>query len=635
MSKAFNKIISAVALAITLSAPTFAAGMVDLTQMFNQSTRDLADGERISIGQQMISEGRAFSAAKPVEVGDQAEFNSYNLETNRNEKIKATVKKIGKHCYIYLQNGQKVDQKTIDKIANAFDNKIYPQDRSMFGSEWTPGIDDDARIILLLLDIKDGYNPSAGNYAYTGGYFNAGDCYPKSKYPNSNQKEMLYLDINPSDPASDKFLSVVAHEFQHMIHWNYDPKEYTWLNESMSQLAPFLCGYGHPSQIESYLKNTDNNLCGWLDEDMVANYGHVYMWAQYISTRIASTDERRRAFIRRMVSQKSQGMAGINAAIEKQGIKNSAKNLFRNFCVANYLNDDRISNSDYGYPNTLSRFYLNPEIKIDKAPFKGKASVKCWSSKCIKINPAVMKGKKVLVNFSGQKIATTEYKNAFDVALVHYCSDGKELPKVNWLTVKDYKVSQEVVVPAEYDRMLMVVVNRGPETMKAEQAFAKNAGSANFIFSFGSSATSANNIAANKSTTKPKTAKAKSSNTKKSIMSEILASVEKTNASNAKLGKGNQEEQQENAVEYELAINHLISVERLFLAMVKKDIANDSGNIAKEFITFYVNSPKERKICLCGIMRKLKEVLTFEKLQGSAIAAELLDMIEADENSEE
>ena len=203
------------------------------------------------------------------------------------------------------------------------------------------------------------------------------------------------------------------------------------------------------------------------------------------------------------------------------------------------------------------------------------------------------------------------------------------------MTVKDYKVSQEVVVPAEYDRMLMVVVNRGPETMKAEQAFAKNAGSANFIFSFGSSATSANNIAANKSTTKPKTAKAKSSNTKKSIMSEILASVEKTNASNAKLGKGNQEEQQENAVEYELAINHLISVERLFLAMVKKDIANDSGNIAKEFITFYVNSPKERKICLCGIMRKLKEVLTFEKLQGSAIAAELLDMIEADENSEE
>ena len=646
MSKALNKIISAVALSIALAAPTYAAGVIDLTQMFNQSTRELADGERISVGEENVRLGRAFADVKPVEVGDQTTFNTYNLENNCNEKIKATCKKIGKHCYVYVQNGQKVDQKTVDKLANAFDNKIYPTDRQMFGNEWSPGIDDDARITLLLLDIKDGYNPNTGNYAYTGGYFNAGDCYTKAKYPTSNQKEMLYLDINPSDPTSDKFLSVVAHEFQHMIHWNHDPKEYTWLNESMSQLAPYLCGYGHPSQVDAFLRSPDNNMCAWSDDDMVANYGQVYMWAQYISTRIASTDDRRQAFIRRMVAQTSQGMAGINAAIEKQGIKNSARNLFRNFCVANYLNDDRISNGDYGYGKALSRFYLNPEIKVDKAPAKGKSSVKCWSAKCIKINPASIKGKKVNVSFAGQKIATTELKNAFDVALVHYSSDGKVLPKVNWLPVKDYKVSQEVTIPAEYDRMLMVVVNRGPETMKAEQAFAKNAGSANFTFAIGgtASANGGTTVAAAKSTTKKSTTtttkkkSTKSNNAqavRKSIMSEILASVDKTNASSAKLGKGNETEQQENAIEYELATQRLIYVERLFLAMVKKEIANDSSTIAREFITFYVNSPKERKICLCGIMRSLKEVLRFEKLQGSATAAELLEMIEADEASEE
>ena len=641
MSKAFNKIIGAVALAISLSVPSYAGDVIDLTQMFNQNTRELADGERISVGQDNIQRGVALADVKPIEVGDQATFNTYNLEQNCNEKIKATVKKIGKHCYVYLQNGQKVDQKTIDKIANAFDNKIYPEDRSMFGSEWTPGIDDDARITLLLLDIKDGYNPSAGRTAYTGGYFNAGDCYTKSKYATSNEREMLYLDINPSDPTSDKFLSVVAHEFQHMIHWNHDPKEYTWLNESMSQLAPYLCGYGHPSQVDAFLRSPDNNLCGWLDDDMVANYGQVYMWAQYISTRIASTEDRRRAFIRRMVAQPSQGMSSINSAIEKQGIKNSARNLFRNFCVANYLNDDRISNGDYGYASSLSRFYLNPEMKFDKAPFKGKSSVKCWSAKCAKINPAVMKGKKVQFSFAGQKIATTEYKNAFDVAIVNYSSDGKVLPKVNWMPVKDNKVNQEFVVPTEYDRMLMVVVNRGPETSKAEQAFAKNAGAANFTFAFGSTSSNVAASVSNKpktnktktASTKTKSNKTKSSNSQKSIMAEILTNVDKTNASSAKLGKGNETQQQESAVEYELAIQRLISVERLFLAMVKKEIAGDSGNIAKEFITFYVNSPKERKICLCGIMRKLKEVLTFEKLQGSAIAAELLDMIEADEAS--
>ena len=337
-----------------------------------------------------------------------------------------------------------------------------------------------------------------------------------------------------------------------------------------------------------------------------------------------------------MVAQKSQGMAGIDAAIEKQGIKNSAKNLFKNFCVANYLNDDRISNGDYGYSDSLSRFYLNPEIKLDKAPFKGKSSVKCWSSKCIKINPAVLKGKSVNVSFAGQKIATSEFKNAFDVALVHYSSDGSVLPKVNWLPVRENKINQEVVIPAEYDRMLMVVVNRGPEAVRAEQVFAKNAGSANFTFAIGSSSENGIQVASvNKSknvSTKPKSKKSsKAYAARKSILTEIAENLEKTSASNAKLGKGSEAEQQESAVEYELAIQRLISIERLFLAMVKKEIANDSGNLARDFITFYVNSPDSRKKALRGIVKKLKEVLTFEKLQGSAVAADLLDMIEADE----
>lgn len=639
MPRAFSKIIGAAALAITLSAPSFAAGAVDLTQMFIQNTRGIADSERISVGQENVREGRAFADVKPAEVGDQATFNTYNLEANCNEKIKATLKKIGKHCYIYLQNGKNVDQKTIEKIAHAFDNRIYPEDRSMFGEEWNPGIDDDSRITLLLLDIKDGYNPSAGNYAYTGGYFNAGDCYTKAKYATSNQREMLYLDINPSDPTSEKFMSVVAHEFQHMIHWNHDPKEYTWVNEAMSQLAPYLCGYGHPSQVDAFLRSPDNNLCAWSDDDVVANYGQAYMWAQYISTRIANTDERRRAFIRRMVAQTSAGMNGVNAAIEKQGIKNSARNIFRNFCVANYLNDDRISNGDYGYTKDLSRFYLNPGLKLDKAPFKGKSSVKCWSSKCIKINPASMKGKKVLVSFAGQKIATSEVKNAFDVALAHYSStDTSILPTVNWLTVKDYKVNQEVVIPAEYDRMFLIVVHRGPETAKAEQAFAKACGAANFTFAFGS-ASANNGTAASVASAKPKTVAKKKSTTKKkatskSIMSEILANVDRTNASGEKLGKGSEEEQAANMVEYELAEQRLKFIENIFIAQVKKEIAGDSSTIAREFITFYANSSPERKICLCGIMRKLKEILIFEKLQGSATAVELLEMIEADENGE-
>lgn len=633
MPKALLRLCSAAALSMLLALPAHAQ-MVDLTQMFNNNTRALADSERVSVGQQMMREGRAFADVKPAEVGDKATFNTYNLEKNTNEKIQATLKKIGKHCYVYVATGAKVDAKSIDKLVNAFDNKIYPEDRSMFGEEWNPGIDDDARITLLLLDIKDGYNPSTGNYAYTGGYFNAGDCYTKEKYPTSNQREMLYLDVNPSDPSSDKFLSVVAHEFQHMIHWNHDPKEFTWVNESMSQLASYLCGYGHPSQVDAFLRSPDNNMCAWSDDDMVANYGQVYMWAQYISTHIASTDERRRSFIRKMVGQTSHGMSGINAAIEKQGIKNNAKTLFKNFCVANYLNDNSIANGAYGYDNNLSRFYLDPEIKIDKAPFKGKSSVKCWSAKAIKINPASFKGNTITVNFAGQKIATTEYSNAFDVAVVNYASDGNTAPSVTWLNVKDFKACQQINVSSKHDRMMLVVVHRGSEVMKVEQAFAKNCGAANFAFALSAgnepvklaSSTSTKAKAAKKTTTKKKSTKKKTS---KSILNEMFACMDQTSASSEKLGKGSEEQQQETNVEYELAQQRLKAIENLFLANVKQEINGDTCELAEAYITHFVNAGPIRKLLMVPSMRRLIEVLNFEKLNGNERAAQLLEMLEA------
>ena len=633
MPKALLRLCSAAALSMLLALPAHAQ-MVDLTQMFNNNTRALADSERVSVGQQMMREGRAFADVKPAEVGDKATFNTYNLEKNTNEKIQATLKKIGKHCYVYVAAGAKVDAKSIDKLVNAFDNKIYPEDRSMFGEEWNPGIDDDARITLLLLDIKDGYNPNTGNYAYTGGYFNAGDCYTKEKYPTSNQREMLYLDVNPSDPSSDKFLSVVAHEFQHMIHWNHDPKEFTWVNESMSQLASYLCGYGHPSQVDAFLRSPDNNMCAWSDDDMVANYGQVYMWAQYISTRIASTDERRRSFIRKMVGQTSHGMSGLNAAIEKQGIKNNAKTLFKNFCVANYLNDNSIANGAYGYDNNLSRFYLDPEIKIDKAPFKGKSSVKCWSAKAIKINPSSFKGNTITVNFAGQKIATTEYSNAFDVAVVNYASDGNTDPSVTWLNVKDFKACQQINVSSKHDRMMLVVVHRGSEVMKVEQAFAKNCGAANFAFALSAgnepvklaSSTSTKAKAAKKTTTKKKSTKKKTS---KSILNEMFACMDQTSASSEKLGKGSEEQQQETNVEYELAQQRLKAIENLFLANVKQEINGDTCELAEAYITHFVNAGPIRKLLMVPSMRRLIEVLNFEKLNGNERAAQLLEMLEA------
>ena len=631
MSKFSLKMACVAALVLLMASPGYTHESIDLTQHFARETMALAETEFKDINGEAVRRvpaGVAYADIKPPEVGDMAVFNTYNIKRNAPEKINAQLKKIGKHCYVYLQqNSRRIDAAGIGKIATTFDNRIYPECRSMFGNEWNPGIDGDSRITLLLLDIQDTYNPEQGQKGFTAGYFNAGDCYAKSKYPNSNEREMLYLDIYPSDPSTDKFLSVIAHEFQHMIHWNNDPKEFTWVNESLSQLAPFLCGYGHPPQVQAFVRNPDNNMAAWSNDDMIANYGQVYLWSQYISTRIASTDDRRRAFVRRMVAQTSQGFSGLNAAIKKQGIKNNARNLFRNFCVANYLNDDRIEQGTYSYEKSLARLALTPEIKISSAPFEGKGSVKCWSAKAVQINPVSFKGRQFRVSFAGQKISATNYSNDFDVALVRYSSDGKKEPLVDWLDVTEFKASKVFSHTTAHDRMMLIIINRGPETMKIEQAFAKGAAPA--AFSFAVRTISAQNGAPRiaRSGSSSSSARRTSRSRARSIMEEI-SNAGFDESAGLLLSADADVDRSAAEIDYDFAFQKITMREDELISSIREGVGTGDYSLVEEFTTFFAAGNDEGKAKLQTLKNRIRDILKFEQLQENETAAGFLTVIE-------
>ena len=77
---------------------------------------------------------------------------------------------------------------------DTFENKIYPTDRAFFGSEWTPGVDDDPHIYIL-------YTNGLGQTA--GGYFSSSDEYPPQISQYSNAHEMFY--INSSESLSEPY----------------------------------------------------------------------------------------------------------------------------------------------------------------------------------------------------------------------------------------------------------------------------------------------------------------------------------------------------------------------------------------------------------------------------------------------
>ncbi len=637
-----NKIIQAALISLAVFCAVFpvqAQKWQSATGMFEEEARWLADNvERESNFQIAPVDGAAAASAlesgavsfadrRMPEVGDVEVFNTVNIKKNIREKIRARLVKNGRYCRVYLQEGKKVPTAHVNKIVAEFDKKIYPTTRSWFGSEWTPGIDGDPKIALLLMDIQDHYNPSRGQNGFTSGYFYPGDGYLRKKNPHSNEREILYLDIHPSDTGSTKFLSVIAHEFQHMIHWNNDPKEFSWVNESLSQLAPFLCGYGHPPQIEFFVRNHNNNLAAWSGDTSLANYGHVYLWAYYISIRIASTQERRRTFVRRMVAQKSQGFSGLNAAIKKQGIKNNVRNLFRSFCVANFLNDERIMRGAYGYDKPLSRMVLTPDIRFDRPPFEGKANVKCWSARAIQINPATLAGKSVRVSFSGQKLEAGKYSNAFDVALVSYASDRKNAPEVNWLNMANFKVSQELTVSSKHNRMMLIVVNRGPETMKIEQSFAQNAAPANFSFAIrkvgeGIASTVARSYE-NVSGT-PGNISRPSRSQARAMMSEVARSSSLEESSGLILGSEDGLTRSAAEVEYDLNFQKLMVIETQLVDAIREDFAEGDHEILEEFFAFYSQTGINEKTRLSALRSRIKDFLKFEELQGNAKAAEFI-----------
>ena len=171
------------------------------------------------------------------------------------QQVKASLKKIGSKAYFYVEDKwwrgltsaeQQKASLDLNDLAGEFDSKIYKLLTAQFGLEWKPGIDNDNKITVLFHSMKDGYN----------GYFRSGDEYEKIDFPASNQREMVYLNV---DYLSDPFAkALLAHEFTHLIGYNQKDRKYgvteaAWLDEARAELAVTLLGYSNDYD-QSYLR---------------------------------------------------------------------------------------------------------------------------------------------------------------------------------------------------------------------------------------------------------------------------------------------------------------------------------------------------------------------------------------------
>jgi hypothetical protein len=249
-------------------------------------------------------------------------------------------------------------------VANEFDSKIGQKCVNFFGDydHSRTGPLGDGKIQILVFNIRDEFFYGIFNVGFIMGYF-------WSYVSNLNNANIIHIDTwqwyrrqgpTPDGGVGCPYIAVpytgssllpyqyegtVAHEFQHLIHYDNDPDEYSWVNEGCSTLAEFICGYGHTTNLQYYMIYFwDTSLVIW--EGNLQNYGVVYLWTLYMYEHYGG-----QPLIWDIVHEQANGIQGWNNVLQAHHIKKNFDQIFEDWAIANYLDDTSFANGIYGYYN--------------------------------------------------------------------------------------------------------------------------------------------------------------------------------------------------------------------------------------------------------------------------------------------
>ncbi|GBU28169.1 hypothetical protein R84B8_01727 [Treponema sp. R8-4-B8] len=307
-------------------------------------------------------------------------FWANNKTTGKDYNVKAELLFEGVHCKVWAETGGGVSKTQAKYIADKYDKKIYGLMISAFSIE-NPEYDNrkisdimaladyigdsDGKLCILLLDIKDDYQPGK-NESYIAGYFWNGNFYSSAKVPGSNQRDMIYIDTNPGMRNIENIFTTLAHEMQHMMNFvtrverNSDELMDTWIDEGLSSAAEYIVSGQHSlDRIDWYNKNGDSsiNVKGLIDQGnnffvwgnhttdrnpypILDDYATVYLFFQWL--RIQKGISVYRNII-------SSNYCDYRAVAEAMG--EDWDTLLKNWMAANYINN---STGTYGYKGDIS-----------------------------------------------------------------------------------------------------------------------------------------------------------------------------------------------------------------------------------------------------------------------------------------
>ena len=283
--------------------------------------------------------------AATLPLGAVKTFNASNVDTNEHYTVQAELVYLTDHVYFWVGQAAPYAENEVRLLVDRFETRSYPTDREFFGSEWTPGVDGDPHLHILL---------ARGLGGSVAGYYSSVDEYSRLAHEFSNEVEIFYLNADNINLDSEFTDGVLAHEFQHMIHWFQDRNEETWMNEGFSEVAAFINGYDPGGFDFLYASEPDQQLNSWPGGPggSGAHYGQSFLFLTYFLGRFGSD------VTRAVVSQQENGLDSIDLVLQEQGIADpisglsvTADDVFADWSAALYLRDTALADGRYGYQN--------------------------------------------------------------------------------------------------------------------------------------------------------------------------------------------------------------------------------------------------------------------------------------------
>lgn len=285
----------------------------------------------------------------------------------------------------------KVSPLMVSALAEQFltpgsNNDICDWVTGIFGDEWGPHsepylIDDNGEIHILLYDIDGDELPTQGGSRVFGFFWARDNFYRTSSGSSldySNERIMFYLDapIFAHDSDGDgtweiledygpsAMLSVMAHEYQHMIHFyqkfivNQATGSYElWLDEMASMVSEDFVsrhlGIDGPRGIDSsdgtagsqyinsgrlplFVATNDTSVTDWQEgEDVLKSYSAAYAFGAYLARNFGGP-----LFFRHLVQCSETGRGAVEHALTQGGYNDSFEQILRKWGSAVLLSDN-------------------------------------------------------------------------------------------------------------------------------------------------------------------------------------------------------------------------------------------------------------------------------------------------------